>query len=84
MRNVDVSTISSRLKKQVGPLLVKVRAVLKQMEEVKTVQEQRKQEKLKKMGLCCMGFEWLKQPGGYRCAGGSHFCSDEEIDDYIL
>ena len=37
------------------------------------------QEKLKKIGLCCMGFEWLKVEGGYQCAGGTHFCSDADV-----
>ncbi|KAF2017639.1 P-loop containing nucleoside triphosphate hydrolase protein [Aaosphaeria arxii CBS 175.79] len=34
------------------------------------------QEKLRMMGVCCQGFMWIKQSGGYRCAGGSHFMSN--------
>jgi hypothetical protein len=31
-----------------------------------------------------MGFEWIKMDGGYRCAGGSHFCTDAEINKQML
>jgi hypothetical protein len=76
---VSLAQVTSALQKQLPGLLVKVRAILRQMEEEKTAEEQRKQAKLKKMGLCCMGFEWLKVEGGYRCAGGSHYCSDAAL-----
>lgn len=36
-------------------------------------------EKLVESGVCCYGYQWLKEENGYRCAGGSHFKTDEEI-----
>ncbi|EKM60623.1 uncharacterized protein PHACADRAFT_133236 [Phanerochaete carnosa HHB-10118-sp] len=48
----------------------------KELEEEK---EQRAQKKLKQMGLCSAGYEWVKQTGGYRCKGGSHWVSDSEL-----
>ena len=40
-------------------------------------EEQRKekaaQRKLQSLGVCPVGYRWIKQNGGYRCAGGSHF-----------
>lgn len=42
--------------------------------------EQQMQKKLRQLGVCCAGFRWIKQRGGYRCAGGSHFVSDAQLD----
>lgn len=41
--------------------------------------EQAVQKALEKMGVCPMGFHWIQMSGGYRCAGGSHFVSDNEL-----
>ena len=76
--------IRRMLMPQCGPLLTRIRLVIKQIEETKTKEEQKKQDKIRKLGKCPMDFEWLKVEGGYRCAGGSHFCSDSEIDAYCL
>jgi AAA+ superfamily predicted ATPase len=47
------------------------------LEEERRRQEERElQKKLQTMGLCPAGYRWIKQAGGYRCAGGSHFVSD--------
>ena len=37
------------------------------------------QIKLRQMGVCCEGYAWITQSGGYRCAGGSHFINDLDI-----
>lgn len=39
------------------------------------------QAKLAKMGVCPMGYHWIRQSGGYRCAGGSHWVSDGQMKD---
>ncbi|GAD99219.1 conserved hypothetical protein [Paecilomyces variotii No. 5] len=41
--------------------------------------EQANQAKLRQMGVCVMGYRWIKQSGGYRCAGGSHWVSDAQL-----
>jgi hypothetical protein len=48
-------------------------------EEKRRKQEAQAQAKLRQMGVCCMGFQWIKQAGGYRCAGGSHFVGDAQL-----
>jgi hypothetical protein len=49
----------------------------KAMEEKR--REAEAQKKLRQMGVCVAGFRWIKQQGGYRCAGGSHFVSDASL-----
>jgi len=52
----------------------------KQQEEERRKREEAKvQQKLRQMGVCVAGFQWIKQSGGYRCAGGSHFISDAQL-----
>ena len=49
----------------------------KELEEKR--KEQQAQEKLRHMGVCPVGFQWIKQAGGYRCAGGSHWVSNSQL-----
>lgn len=50
----------------------------KEMEERR--REAKAQEKLRHMGVCVAGYRWIKQGGGYRCGGGSHFVSDAQLE----
>lgn len=52
-------------------------------EELAALERERQKEmemlkKLKQMGVCCMGFEWIRQARGFRCAGGSHFLTNRQ------
>ncbi|KAI2626215.1 P-loop containing nucleoside triphosphate hydrolase protein [Xylaria nigripes] len=61
------------------------RAEHERAERERLEKEARKQKelavkaKLKKMGLCPVGYEWIPQSGGYRCAGGSHYIGNESL-----
>ncbi|KAF3919193.1 hypothetical protein AA313_de0200271 [Arthrobotrys entomopaga] len=55
--------------------------ILAALEEARR-KEMEVQKKLRVMGLCPMGYQWIKQVGGYRCAGGSHFLSDGQVDQF--
>jgi AAA+ superfamily predicted ATPase len=48
------------------------------------LQRERKRQavvaKLRAMGTCEMGYCWIAQGGGFRCAGGSHFVSYGHVD----
>lgn len=49
-------------------------------EEHRKKQEAAK-KKLEAQGLCPVGYTWIRQASGYRCAGGSHFVSDAQLSD---
>ena len=51
----------------------------RQAEEKARRKEQIVQMRLRQMGVCPVGFRWIKQAGGYRCAGGSHWVTDGEL-----
>lgn len=48
-------------------------------EEERRRKEAALRAKLRMMGRCPAGFEWIKQSEGYRCAGGSHWLPNAEI-----
>ncbi|ROV96595.1 hypothetical protein VPNG_09032 [Cytospora leucostoma] len=50
-------------------------------EEERRRKEEEARKKLHTMGVCPVGYSWIKQSGGYRCAGGSHFMSDDALEN---
>ncbi|KAI1106987.1 P-loop containing nucleoside triphosphate hydrolase protein [Jackrogersella minutella] len=48
-------------------------------QEERLRKEQAVQAKLQRSGRCPVGFEWIPQDGGYRCAGGSHFVANGQL-----
>lgn len=51
----------------------------RQEEEERRRKEREAQKKLKDMGVCCAGFRWIKQALGYRCTGGFHYISNDQL-----
>lgn len=51
------------------------RAAMEKLRE----EERQVQKKLRGMGRCPVGYSWIKQSGGYRCAGGSHWLPDSAL-----
>lgn len=51
----------------------------RQEERKKAREEAKVQEKLRHMGVCCMGYRWIKQSDGYRCSAGGHFVSNLQL-----
>jgi len=60
--------------------LLQIKAAIVETKRQKDKKEQMKLDKAKRLGKCPMNFDWIKQPGGYRCAGGSHWVSDEMVN----
>ncbi|KAL6903161.1 P-loop containing nucleoside triphosphate hydrolase protein [Trichoderma evansii] len=48
-------------------------------EEKRRKEEAQKRAKLSALGVCPAGYHWIKQADGYRCAGGSHWLSNEQL-----
>ena len=53
---------------------------LRLIEEERQRQPQMIMERVRRIGRCPANFEWRKERGGYRCAGGTHFVSDSELN----
>ncbi|KAJ3564153.1 hypothetical protein NPX13_g7945 [Xylaria arbuscula] len=48
-------------------------------EEARRKKEAEARAKLEAQGLCPMGYHWIRQSSGWRCAGGSHFVSEDQL-----
>jgi hypothetical protein len=46
--------------------------------EVEREREKDCQKKIRMMGVCVAGYQWVRQGNGYRCAGG-HWISDAQL-----
>ena len=68
--------VSRRQREEELETLRRKRAELERERE----KERKVQRKLRDMGVCVAGFRWIKQASGYRCAGGSHYVSNESLD----
>ena len=49
------------------------------LSEVRQRREERVQERLREMGVCPVGYRWVRQSGGYRCEAGGHFVSNGQL-----
>ena len=75
--------VKTMLQQQRGAVLNKIKISIAAAEKAKSEEEAKIQTALKSLGRCPMGFEWLKEGSGWRCAGGSHFCSDQDLENFM-
>ena len=66
-----------KAKQQAEERLRRVKEALERQQK----KEKRVQEKLRHMGVCPVGYQWIKEASGYRCAGGSHFVSNMRLGE---
>lgn len=57
----------------------KLKPRLKTVKKSELKKEEEVQKCLMASGRCCLGYEWLRVDGGFRCAGGSHYMSLNDI-----
>jgi hypothetical protein len=59
--------------------------IQKELEKRRLEEQKRKEKeaqvqvKLRQMGVCPVGYRWIKQSNGYRCSAGGHFVSDSQL-----
>lgn len=50
-------------------------------EDARTATEARKQAKLRQIGQCPQGFDWVQEGSHWRCRGGSHVVADAALNE---
>ena len=55
-----------------------------ELERLKVLQARQEREKavqkrLRNLGVCVQGFQWIKQAEGYRCAAGGHYVGNDRL-----
>ena len=78
----DTALLPALLDKQKGNLLARIKQVIERSRKEKSEEEAKCQETLRQLGQCPLGFDWLQEAGGWRCAGGSHFVSDNDLAQF--
>jgi hypothetical protein len=59
---------------------VQVKTAKAEISRKKSAAEAARLQKAKMLGLCLMNYEWIKCSGGYRCAGGSHWVNEQDVN----
>ena len=82
MREMRELEAARRREAEVKAARERAQAELKQKQQ-ENAQRQKKEEeirrKLQRSGCCPRGYHWVRQLGGWRCRGGSHFVTDAQL-----
>ncbi|KAI8627392.1 ATPase [Xylariaceae sp. FL1651] len=70
-RNAKLESMDDALRERILKELIE--------EEERRKKEAEAKKKLAMQGRCPMGYDWIRQAQGWRCAGGSHFVSEAEF-----
>ena len=71
--------VLDELREQVTAVLEAMREAIHQAEQEQYKKDAPIREKLKEMALCPAGFDWHRDGCGWRCNGGSHYMSNEDL-----
>ncbi|RVD87113.1 uncharacterized protein DFL_005356 [Arthrobotrys flagrans] len=76
LKEVQAKDAIDRIEKEMEEIL--------QHEKLREAREQINMTKLDRMGLCPKKYHWIKMKDGYRCAGGEHSITNDELNAYSL
>ncbi len=71
--------VLDELREQVLGVIESMREAIKQAEDEQYKADAPIREKIKQMALCPAGFDWHREGCGWRCNGGSHYVSNDDI-----
>lgn len=57
----------------------RLRKAAQKAEAERKRKEEAVQARLRSLGVCVAGYQWIKINSGYQCAGGSHFVSSQQL-----
>jgi hypothetical protein len=76
--------VKGMLGKQRPSVLSKVDKAIEEDKKRKSAEEQKTIERVQAIGKCPMGFTWHKEGAGWRCGGGSHFVTDDDLKQFMI
>jgi len=79
----DAGKVAEVLERKRSQTAQRMKQALQLLLKTKSEEEKRVQAALKRMGKCVMGFEWIREQNGWRCAGGSHFMAHDEVANAV-
>lgn len=75
--------VLDELREQVTGVTQAMREAIYQAEQEQYRKDTVIREKVMAMGLCPAGFDWHREGCGWRCNGGSHFVSNDQIPEEL-
>jgi len=63
--------------------LEQLQSVQAELEKIIEAEYEAKKDDFRRMKRCPQGFKWNPEGTGWRCEGGSHYCTPEQIKQFM-